>query len=97
VRDVAAALIAAASASVDGIWDLCGGDARPLEQQIARIARALGQPPPPIERYPDPTQVPITFHSDPTPIVSALGIPMPRAFEDGIRAYASDVGWGLRS
>ena len=43
VDDVAAALVAAATSDASGTWDLCGGDPRPLPDQVPRIARALGR------------------------------------------------------
>jgi UDP-glucose 4-epimerase len=93
VEDVVTVLIHAVTAAADGTWDLCGGDPRPLPIQVDRIARTLGAQPPSIERVPDPAQTPIRFHSDPRPLVSALGIAMPRRFEDGLRDYAREEGW----
>lgn len=93
VEDVTTALIAAVSSELSGIWDLCGGDPRPLPEQVVRIARALGDDPPPIDHVPDPTQTPIRFHSDPRPLATALGIDPPRPFEDGVRSYGRVAGW----
>ena len=93
VDDVAAALVAAATSDASGTWDLCGGDPRPLPDQVPRIARALGGAPPTIELVPDPTQTPIRFHSDPHPLAAALGIAVPRPFEQGVRAYGREAGW----
>ena len=93
VDDVAAALVAAAAGGASGTWDLCGGDPRPLPEQVARIAHALGGSPPSLDLEPDTTQTPILFHSDPRPLAGALGIALPRAFEDGVRAYGREAGW----
>ena len=63
------------------------------EADVPRIARALGGAPPTIELVPDPTQTPIRFHSDPHPLAAALGIAVPRPFEQGVRAYGREAGW----
>ncbi len=93
VGDVVASLVAAVTSKADGTWDLCGGDARPLDEQVGRIARALDSDPPPVDRVPDASQTPIRFHSDPGPLAAVFGIARPRAFEAGVRDYAREVGW----
>lgn len=93
VDDVVASLIAASEVESSGTWDLAGGDPRPLLEQVARIARALGSDAPPIVVEPDPTQVPIRFWSDPGPLADALGIPLPVSFDLGVERYARTVGW----
>ena len=93
VADVAASLVAAVVSDASGTWDMCGGDPRPLPDQVTRIARALGGDPPTIDLVADPTQTPIRFYSDPRPLAAALGIAVPRPFEDGVRAYGREAGW----
>ncbi len=93
IDDVVSALVAAATGVADGTWDLCGGDPRPLLEQVARIARSLDSEPPAIEQVPDTTQTPIHFHSDPRPLADALGTKVPRPFETGVRRYARGMGW----
>lgn len=93
IEDVVTMLVAAATSSAAGTWDLCGGDPRPLLEQVGRIARSIGSDPPEIEQVADPTQMPIHFHSDPRAVAEAFGTPLPRPFETGVRAYAREMGW----
>jgi nucleoside-diphosphate-sugar epimerase len=95
VDDVVTALLAAVTSPMSGTWDLCGGDPRPIPEQVGRIARALGGSPPAIEHVPDPEQTPIRFYSDPDPLAMALGIPRPTGLEDAIRAYGREMGWSF--
>lgn len=93
IDDVVSTLVAAATGTADGTWDLCGGDPRPLHEQVRRIARSLGSDPPDIEEVADPTQTPIRFHSDPRALAAAFGTVLPRPFETGVRTYAAEMGW----
>lgn len=93
IDDVVSALVAAATGVSDGTWDLCGGDPRPLPEQVGRIARSIDGEPPDIEQVPDPTQTPIHFHSDPRPLAEAFGTQVPRPFEMGVRTYVREMGW----
>ena len=93
IYDVVSTLLAAASDNANGTWDLCGGDPRPLTEQVGRIARAIGGQPPQVEEVPDPTQTPIHFYSDPHPLAEAFGAALPRPFETGVREYADEMGW----
>ena len=86
-------VVAAATGGAGGTWDLCGGDPRPLPEQVGRIARSIDSEPPDIEQVPDPTQTPIHLHSDPRPLADALGTQVPRPFETGVRTYAREMGW----
>ena len=93
IDDVVSTLVAAATGTADGTWDLCGGDPRPLPEQVGRIARSLGNDPPEIEHVADPTQTPIRFHSDPRPLAEAFRTSPPRPLETGVRTYAAEMGW----
>jgi nucleoside-diphosphate-sugar epimerase len=101
VVDVARCLVAAVSAPPHGapsvsIYDLCGGDPRPLVEQVGRIASALGAAPPPIDLRPDPEQTPIGFWSDPGPLIRDLGLGHLLQLEEGVRRYAAAAGWTVR-
>jgi nucleoside-diphosphate-sugar epimerase len=93
VEDVVSTLVAAATSGANGTWDLCGGDPRPLVEQVGRIAQAIASEPPQVEEVPDSTQTPIHFYSDPRPLAEAFGTPLPRPFETGVREYAEGMGW----
>ncbi|MGZ6345797.1 MAG: NAD-dependent epimerase/dehydratase family protein [Candidatus Limnocylindrales bacterium] len=93
IDDVVDVLVAAAESAYSGTLDLCGGDARPLVDQIGRIATALELPVPVIEALPDPDQTPIGFWSDPRPTMRALALPPLMAFPAAIRRYGMEVGW----
>jgi nucleoside-diphosphate-sugar epimerase len=92
VDHVVAALTAAAASDVDGVFDLCGGDARPLRDQVGRIATALGFEPPAIEVVPRAGEVPIRFFSDPASLLSSLGIAGPEPFDVAVRRYGEVAG-----
>ena len=97
VDRVVDALIAAATSTVDGTYDLCGGDPVPLDAQVRRIAEALALPPPPLEVVPREGEVPIRFYSDPAPLSAALGLPAPEPFADAVRRYRDEGGLLSRS
>ncbi len=93
VDDVATCLIAAVDSSVQGTFDLCGGDPVPLGDQVARIVSLLGLPQLSLTIEPRTGETPIHFHSDPGPLGEALAIPRPEAFAAGLRRYAAASGW----
>ena len=93
VDDVVTCLVAAVHSSVQGTFDLCGGDPVPLGDQVARIAGVLGLREPSLTIEPRNGEIPIHFHSDPGPLSAALGIPRPEEFASGLRRYAAASGW----
>ena len=93
VDDLVAALVRAAESKISGTFDYCGGDPVPLEEQIARIGRALGRPAMRLEVEPRQGETPIRFYSDVSPICEALGLPRPEPFEDAVRRYGRASGW----
>lgn len=94
VEDVALALLAAAERGVDGTLDLCGGDPRPMPEQVSRIARVLGQPDLVVDHRPTPNEVAIRFWSDPAPGLDAIGQTAWTPFEAAVSRYAAAEGWG---
>lgn len=100
VADVARALTAAVAPRDPAsrpvvVYDLAGGDPRPLPEQVVQIAAALGSPPPPLALEPDPDQTPIEFWSDPTPVIDALGLGGLSPLREGVRRYAVAAGWTI--
>ena len=93
VDDVVRCLVAAVDSSVQGTFDLCGGDPVPLGDQVVRIADVLGLPELSLTIEPRKGETPIHFHSDPGPLSAALGIPRPEEFASGLRRYAAASGW----
>ena len=93
VDDVVTCLLGAVSSTVQGTFDLCGGEPVPLGDQVARIGRVLGLPELPLIVDPRQGETPIRFHSDPGPLSAALGIPRPEAFASGLRRYGAASGW----
>ena len=93
VDDVARAVVAAATRQQSGIFDLCGGDPRPLPWQIHTIGDVLGRPDLTIEEVPNPDEVPIAFWSDPTPTWRALGLEPAQPFAAAVGRYARSAGW----
>jgi UDP-glucose 4-epimerase len=93
VDDVVTCLVAAVHSSVQGTFDLCGGDPMPLGDQVARIASVLGLPELALTVEPRKGETPIHFHSDPGHLSAALGIPRPEGFASGLRRYAAASGW----
>jgi UDP-glucose 4-epimerase len=92
VDDVVTCLVAAVRSSVEGTFDLCGGDAVPLADQVARIGKVLGLP---VHLAVEPRagESPIHFYSDPAPLSAALGIAGPEGFAFALRRYAAASGW----
>lgn len=93
VDDVAGALVAAATQRPNGTFDLCGGDPRPLPDQIRLIGEVLGGPDLEIDEVPNPDEVAIAFWSDPAPTWRALGLDPPQPFAEAVRRYARTAGW----
>jgi nucleoside-diphosphate-sugar epimerase len=93
VEDVVRVLYAGAALQVSGTFDLCGGDPRPLSEQVGRIAAALGYPSPPIQVELDPDQVPIRFWSDARPILEALQLDGLQPFDAAVRRYGTAERW----
>lgn len=93
VEDVARALVAAANRQPGGTLDVCGGDAKPLLEQVRVIGRVLGRPDLTVAEIPDPDEVPIGFWSDPSPTWRALDLDPPCAFADAVWRYARSAGW----
>jgi nucleoside-diphosphate-sugar epimerase len=93
VDDVVRCLLAAAQTSVEGTYDLCGGDPVPLAARVDRIARMIGAHDLPIVVSPHEGETPIGFYSDPGPLCSALGVPSPERFDSAARRYAVAEGW----
>jgi nucleoside-diphosphate-sugar epimerase len=93
VDDVVTCLVAAAQSSVQGTFDLCGGDPVPLADQVARIAAALELPELALTIEPRPGETAIHFHSDPAPLSAALGIRRPEEFASAVRRYGAASGW----
>jgi nucleoside-diphosphate-sugar epimerase len=93
VDDVVRALIAAASRPVEGRFDLCGGDPRPLIERVRIIGTELGQPDLPVEVTPRADETPIGFWSDPGPALAALELEPWTPFSQALRAYARESGW----
>jgi nucleoside-diphosphate-sugar epimerase len=99
VDDVVGGLIAAARGGQEGRvtrLDLCGGDARPLLEQIGRIAAALDSEPPAVEIQANPDEMPIRFWSSSEPVRRHLGLAPFLSLTDGVRRYAAEAGWALR-
>lgn len=92
VDRVVEVLVAAATSTVDGTFDLCGGDPVPLREQVGRIAEALALPPLHVEVIPRPGEFPIRFFSDPGPLSAAFGLPRPEPFADAVRRYRDEAG-----
>jgi len=93
VEDVVRVLLAGAASSISGVFDLCGGDPRPLPEQVRRVATALGHRALQIHEELDPDQVPIRFWSDPRPVLEALGLDGLEPFDAAVRRYAVAEGW----
>lgn len=93
VNDVVASLVAAADGETEGTYDLCGGDAVPLERQVQRIAEALGLAAPELAHLPRVGETAIHFHSDPRALCEAVGAPRPEAFASAVRRYGVAAGW----
>lgn len=92
VGDVVRALVASATRRPSGTFDLCGGDPKPLPQQIRVVGEVLGRPDLVIEDVPNPDEVPIAFWSDPAPTWRALDM-RPVPFAEAVRRYALSAGW----
>jgi nucleoside-diphosphate-sugar epimerase len=87
VSDVVDLMIAATTSEITGTFDYCGGRPLRLEDRIVEAAMALGKPNPQLEIRPNPAETPIRFYSDPRPITSRLGLPLPSAFSQVLPDY----------
>ena len=93
VDDVVRSLIAAVAVRPSGTYDLCGGKAKPLSEQVPIISRALGYGELPVVMEPNPGEVPIRFWSEPTGTWRALGLESPEPFNLAVRRYGQAMGW----
>ena len=86
---VDATLHALRQADSTAIYDLCGGNPRPVRELVGEVARMFDAS---VEVVPDRSrkEVPVHFWSDPTRAREALGLPEPLSLHEGVSRY---LGW----